>query len=417
MSFVLLYTLTPGQAQSPPDPDVVPIIYPTTGQIGCSAISYAQQHFLDMFDRLFPVDYMYPLKANTNSGYEIFQASAKVGERISMAVERLECDSYVISAAGGQPAFGSVQFFRSNTASGSFVLKAGSVVTTSIGNRDFVTLSDLSFSSTELGPLSVSVSSVIDDYGWNVRGQVVTPYGTVIAGEIDTCRSLIMAPPYADSTLSVIQLLDMTGGRPPALDGLGADRGILRQLNETDPHYALRIRSLPDTVSPDAINRNLNGYLPSLGISFSMIETFDIRYQTVYDAPAAAIAANPNYSPSLFAYDRPATPHGPFADRWLDAREADGAFIIVVSQNNPCFDVSMAYDDTATVPSDLKNFQKGFQRADSAYDVDPNMSTLLFPGCFDGFDLQFAAAMLGLEDLLQQIKAGGVAAIIEENGQ
>lgn len=410
------WPLAPNQAATPPDP-VVPIVYPTTGNADCDAVSYDEQHFLDMFDRLFPDDYLSPMKLNPNSGYEIFEAAAAVGERVSLAIERLECDSFVTTSAGASFATGTIQFWRPNSLAGSVTVKEGSIVTTSAGGRDFVTTQDTSFSASGVGPIDCPVRAVAAGYEWNVPGQRVTSGGVVIAGEIDTCYALVLDPAYGDPTIQVQQLLDTTGGHPPMLDGLGADRGILRQLNETDPHYALRIRSLPDTVSPDAIVRNLTNYLPPLGISFSMIETFDITYQTVYDAPADTIAANPDYDPSLFAYDRPANPYGPFEDRWLDSREDWGAFIIVVSQNNPIYDVSMAFDDTASGPTDLQNPLTGFQRGDSAYDVLPPYSfSTVFVASYDGFDLRFAAAMLGLEDLLQQIKAGGVAAVIEENG-
>ena len=421
------WPLKAGQAIiPPPTPAVIPVIYPVTGSAICNATMYDEQHFLDLFDRVFPDDYLAPLKLYPDSGYELFQGMGALGARISQAVERLECDSYVITAAGGVAAGGSVQFFRPNGLAGSVTVKKGSLVTTSAGGRDFVTLEDCAFSSgtggssasssSALGPIDIDVRAITSGYEWNVTGQVITPAGLVIPGEIDTCKALILDPPYGDTTIQVQQLLDTTGGRAPALDGLGADRGILRNYNELDPNYAVRIRSLPDTISPDAIVRNLQQYLPPLGISFSVIEQWDITYQTCYDAPFQAIALDPEYDPNLFAYDDTRSPDK-FADRWLDELDDNGAFLVIVAQNNPLYDVSMAFDDPGTVPADFQNVLTGWQRGDSAFDVDTvSASAPVYPACYDGFDLLYAAAMLGLENLFQLIKAGGVAAGIEQNG-
>jgi len=77
----------------------VPIV---GAKLVCDAVVYDQQHFLDLFDRLFPFDYLAPMKLNPNSGYELLQAFAAVGARLSEAIAHLECGALIIYASGGE---------------------------------------------------------------------------------------------------------------------------------------------------------------------------------------------------------------------------------------------------------------------------------------------------------------------------
>jgi hypothetical protein len=103
-----------------------------------------------------------------------------------------------------------------------------------------------------------------------------------------------------------------------------------------------------------------------------------------------------------------------FYNRWLDDVEFRGAFIIVVPLLTAVSDVGMGYDDTASVPAAF-NTTAG-RRACTAYDV-PNTLTAELQGGYDGFDLSARAVYFALNQTLQKIKAAGVAAIIELQGQ
>lgn len=68
------------------------------------------------------------------------------------------------------------------------------------------------------------------------------------------------------------------------------------------------------------------------------------------------------------------------------------------------------------LPSDFSS--GGFTRGTPAYDVPSDApAALVYPAAYDGFDINAGAVYLGLLNLLNEIKAAGVAAIIELEGQ
>lgn len=399
--------------------------FPTFPNIGgvaeCNAVLLDQDYFLRLYDRTYPLGYLEPLKRNPNSGYELFQAFAAVGARISLAVERFECGSFIIFAPSGSLASGTVRFRRPTGAAGTAVLRAGSIVTTSRGNRNFVLTEDVTFSGAAIGPINGTVRAIAAGYEWNVTGQRITAAGEALPGEIDTIHTPYMAPDYGDPTIYVEQIEDMVGGAPALLDGLGQDRGLARQPGESDGPYRLRVRSLADTVSPGAIRRSVAAYLDPYGIEFDFIETWQNDYQTAYDAPSAnsgtptyqpILPSSPTFNTNLFVYDDP-RPEYPLNNVYLDLIEQRGAFIIVVDVQS-LYDVGFAFDDTGMQPGDFRNTITGYQRGTPAFDVDNSVDPdLVFPAAFDGYPLTGAAIMLGLWELLREIKAAGIAVIIE----
>lgn len=411
-----------------PPPPVPPLtIFPTTGSLGgvWKTLFYDQQHFLGVFDRTYPLEFIYPLKTNPNSGYELMQVAAKIGERLSLACQRLEAGNLILTAEGGQRATGIVEFYRANNMAGAVTVKAGSMVSTSDGGRDFITLADAVFGPTDLGPIEAPIEATAMGYEWNVLGQTITTAGLVLAGEIDEARQLIEDPPYGDPTIQVRNLLPTSGGQPAMLDALGVDRDLVRLVKEEDDHYRLRIRSLPTTITKTAIIAMLDAYLKPLQLDYTLIETWQVDYQTCWDAPQTTFSGNLDYSGDLFAYDDfreqgvvPLPPTSlPMWNRWLDEAEFRGAFIVVIDNNQPILDVGMAFDDPGTEPSDFSNLVQGWQRGTPAFDTElPTTPDTIFPGAYDGVDLRAEAAYFGLVDLLQQIKAYKVAAIIEQAG-
>ncbi len=395
-------------------------VFPGGGSPGtCDAVPNDQDHFLDVIDKVFPPEYVEPMKVRTNAGYENFQSSAKVGERLSLAVNRTECGALAIYAPIGAQASGLVEFSRSTTAAGAVTVKAGTVVTTSSGARDFTTQKDVVFGGGDLGPFSVAVLAIAEGYEWNVPGEITTPAGETLEGSIDTTKSLIMDPPFGDPTIIVKQKVDTTGGVSPMLEGLGRDRGIVRKPNETVEAFRFRVRTLPDTVSPGAILRTVNAILDDYGLTFKAIETFELTLQTVYDGPSPN-AGTPTftptlppapYDPNLFVYDDP-RPEDPLTNIYFDLSEVRGAFYIVI-QRLTLLDVGMAYDDPGITPTDFKNPTTGRQRGTSAYDIpitaDP---ALVYPAAYDGFDVRTAAAATSIQETLNEIKAMGVKAVV-----
>lgn len=73
--------------------------------------SYVQGDFLDIFDRLFPLHWLDPIK-DPGPGYEVLQAFAKVMARTSEAVCTFGGNAFITSAHGGSYAAGAISLVR-----------------------------------------------------------------------------------------------------------------------------------------------------------------------------------------------------------------------------------------------------------------------------------------------------------------
>lgn len=80
----------------------------------------------------------------------------------------------------------------------------------------------------------------------------------------------------ADLGVSVTQPNPAIGGCVDTLAAVGAERKVERNTNETDADFADRLVQLPDTVSPNAMERILKRRLTPFGISFCLHETGDV---------------------------------------------------------------------------------------------------------------------------------------------
>lgn len=410
MSLPASYTWTLAPDPTPPSsggdgPSVVP------GAGGaCSPRYFTQAQLLDLFERLLPESYLTPLKS-PGPGYELLQAWAKMWERVSLAGGRAECGLFITTAHAGDRATTVVEFYRENALAGAVTVLAGTVVTTSAGGRDFTVLSDAVFGAFDVGPVVAPVRAVAEGCEYNVTGQRITAAGEVLPGEINTISLPIQAPAFGDPTIRVRQLADATGGGLSMLDAHGADRDMPRSPGELDDNYRVRVRALPETVSPEAVDAAVSHLLSAGVISgFRVAETWQVDYQTCWDSPSVGMGVNPRFSPTTFVYDdpRPITV-STFRNRWLSELDYRGAFFVVVPRDAAVRDYGMDYDDTAALPTDLVT-PRG-RRASCAYDV-PRTATVL-QGCYDGYDVGAAANYAGLYNLLQQIKAGGVYATVE----
>ena len=295
------------------------------------------------------------------------------------------------------------------------LVKAGSIVTTSNGGRDFVTQVDVPFAADDLGPFDVAVTAVAVGYEWNVPGQVIAGDGSVLEGDIDTVRKLVEDPHMLDLEIKVRNVAPTSGGRDGALDSLGSDRGIERLDGEVDTTYRRRVRQLPDTISPNAVIRAVTDALAPYGASFKFIETFDVTYQTCYDAPSATITGSA-YNPDLFCYDDPRDPDI-FRNRWLSENDYRGAFIVVVDNVQPLRDLGMILDDNVPHdPMDYVSSLSGGTRSYSAWDA-PASFTFGTVGAWGGDDYRKNSFYLGLYDILRAIKAAGVGSTVELKGE
>ena len=294
-------------------------------------------------------------------------------------------------------------------------VKAGTVVSASLGGQRYRTLEDVTFQPSDVGPFTVDVEAESVGYEWNIRGQSTAADGTVLEGEIDTIDVLVEEPPLGDITIQVRQLLPTSGGTDSALAALGRNRGILQGFGEDDESYRIRIRGLPDTVSIRSFERTVADLLQPYGIGFTIIETHNVAYQTAYDAPNSAIAGSV-YDPDLFCYDDPDADNDPFRNRWLGENDYRGGVIVVIDPIQPLRDVGMVYDDTAPDVSSLVSSVTGGSRAVPAYDV-PNSFTVGLQGSYDGEDYEKNGLVRGLYETLQGSKPAASSVALELLGE
>lgn len=389
----------------------------SSSRLLCDAEEFDQQHFLDLIDRLFPEAYLRPLKNNPDAGYEIFQAQAAVAERLSTALHEVECGLVMLYAGGPQYAAGTVQLYRETAAAGAVTVKAGTLVSTSVGGRQFELTEDAAFGGSDL-QITASVKAVAPGFEYNVRGQRTTLGGEILPGEIDTIDVALQSPGFGDPTIQVKQEAGIDGGYPDWLAGHGANRGLAQFSGETEDAFRSRMRSLPDTVTPAAVARLATRILGPYGIPWTIFETFQIDYLTCWDAPSpnvgtpsyqAALPTNSLYNSDLLYWDSDLT--SVYTPRWLSQDDYIGAAIVVVDRDYTVVDYGMAFDDPGTTYSDFIGAQ-GKTRGTPALDA-PGPFSLVAAAALDGADVAWSSAVASLYTELQKAKVASSSAIVD----
>lgn len=269
--------------------------------IDCDPLVFDQAYLLRAIDRSYPTDYIFSIKQKHNGGYEQFQSAAAVMARVSLAVSRMYCCAFLMSASGGLPAIGSVEFFREDFTAGAITIEAGTIVSTDDG-RDFVLTSQVTFGATDLGPHTAALQSVAPGYEYNLPGESTTAGGETLAGAIGIIKRLVTSVPAIDPNMQVRQLLSTTGGQDACLDGLGNDILIFRALGEDDPSYRVRILETPDTVSPGAIQRGVDKILQKFGSAGCLREVGTPKFPGAF-FDAGASTDSPQRPETNFAWD------------------------------------------------------------------------------------------------------------------
>lgn len=395
----------------PPTTPSLPVF--TVGSAGAAypgANTLSQANLLSVIENTLDPDYIEPIKAVPDGGYELFQAGALALSRVSSAVRAFQVGTLAQFAPVGQLATGSVEFFRNSGGAGTVVVKAGTVVATK-DDRRFITLDDATFTGSALGPVTARVRALIKSEQWNVPGVRVLPSGETIPGAISHIRTLVQSPAFGDPTVQVRQIADTTGGVFDWLGLLGTELGIPRGQLETDDQYRYRLRTLPDTISPAAVMRMVRSAMSAWGGTFTYIETRDPALQLFYDGRLAD---------RTFVYDDP-RPGFPFRNRLLDDVNHLKGFIVVLSNLQCIKDRGGAYDDTAMNAADARSNVSRGRRALLAYDMESNMVALtsgnVLDGCYDGRDYAKDGVYAGIWKKVNELRAAGVPAAIELKGQ
>jgi hypothetical protein len=320
-------------------------------------------------------------------------------------------------AANGTYATGTVEFYRESYGFGVVTVKRGTIVGTK-NNVYFRTTEDAVFGSTDLGPVVVSVKAVYPGSEYNVSGQVTTPSGLILAGDIDTVYRLMEDPAYGDPTVKVRNITPTSGGLFGSLDLLAYDRGVTRKINENDQQYRHRARHIANTITPNAIKTVVNSIIKQVHGNFDYIETKSIGYQTCWDAPPRAATAGVS---TTFVYDDTRSTSTTMTNRWLDAIEHKLTFIVRADNLQPVRDYSGFYDDTSgDQRSQLKSPLTEGYRCACAYDSTtsdvPFSSGRLLPLAYDVGDVGKDAVYSGMYKAIQTARAAGITAILEKKG-
>ena len=371
---------------------------------------HTQADFLALTTNVLPDWYLDPIRlqsatdqsgsVTTGAGYELLQAFGKIFELASLSVGTMQVLATLAYSSGGSFAYASVQFFRTSLTSGSFTVKAGAIVRTSKTNRSYRVTQDITFGPADYFKTAL-VQSLGQDQDYNVKGPVVLADGTVLPGEIDTVVLPIQSPPYAEPGLQVQQVADAYGGCAPVLDQLGDDRGIDRAAGESDTNYKKRARALPDTISPAAMRRHLDAIFYPAKLHYDLIETWQSKYQSCWNAPLNA-GNHPLFGQRVnFAYNDTSTTR--LVPRWMGEVDQRGAMALVVPSFPTLEDRGMAYNDPALGPDKTRGV--------SAWNA-PAFDAASLAGAYNCADDLGPRArgtfLLSVWNLMQSIKGGGV---------
>jgi hypothetical protein len=366
------------------------------------------QDFLDAIDRAIPDSYLDPMKV-TGDGYEMIRGQAAIGARASLAVQRFEDDGYIRSSQGPAQATVVATFYREHAAAGAGTVLIGSLVRCSRGGQVFRTTEDAIFGALDL---EVSVDAVAIGYGyeWNIKGPFTDPAGAVWPGELDTIDLPLMDPPYWDRTVLVRNDADADGlGRPATLDAIGAEREVLRQPLESDHSYRLRIRAVPNAVTPAAITLELTNFFRPYGLAWRLVEPCEHEYQECFDAPDEPATIYEAYDANLFSFDDP-RPRTPIQNRLLGEQDHLGSFILEMESPRVMEDYGFAFDDPMSAPT--PPYEHDGEMAFSAFDVPDGLPEPVIEPALDGVDFVAEQLMFDLATLLEKIAAGGVYWVI-----
>jgi hypothetical protein len=159
----------------------------------------------------------------------------------------------------------------------------------------------------------VPVVSSVAAYWLNTA--VVAGVTTVPITTIWTVGALTTVPPFADTTITVSADGSTDGGVSPFLELLGNDRGLTQYLGESDEAFRLRCRTLPDTVTPGAIERMLARVFTSSTQAYEYHDLWAVDFQTGYAEPSTPL----NALGGTFVYGDPADPslYPPSRNRYL----------------------------------------------------------------------------------------------------
>lgn len=294
--------------------------------IPCPVNAETPEQLVEVLRRFLPPEYLDPMEppgtgAPGAPGWEVILAAAQAMSRVSAAAERLGCGLFFLTAPSAEFSTATVTLTRASTATGVFDVKAGSSVVATSG-RIYFTSEDVTFGA---GDLSVSVPVVSSVAAYWLNTAVVAGVTTVPITTTWSIGSLTQDPPFSDATIKAEADGSTDDGVSPFLELLGNDRGLTQYIGESDEAFRLRCRTLPDTVTPGAIERMLTRIFTAPTQSFEYHDVWAVDFQTAYDMPM-------DTDPVVFVYDDP-RPFPPSRNRYLP-RNYLQAFVVSLADSD-----------------------------------------------------------------------------------
>ena len=294
--------------------------------IPCPVNADTPEQLVEVLRRFLPAEYLEPMEppragAPGAPGYEVILAASQALSRVSAAAERLGCGLFFLTAPSGELSIGAIQIERASTSTGVFTVKAGSSVVATSG-RIYFTSEDVTFGS---GDLSVSVPVVSSVAAYWLNTAVVAGVTTVPITTTWTVGALTQDPPFSDTTIEVEADGSTDNGVSPFLELLGNDRGLTQYVGESDEAFRLRCRTLPDTITPGAIQRMLARIFTAPTQAYEYHDVWAADFQTAYDMPM-------DTNPVVFCYDDP-RPFPPSRNRYLPRNHLQ-AFVVSLADSD-----------------------------------------------------------------------------------
>ena len=297
--------------------------------IPCPVNADTPEQLVEVLRRFLPAEYLEPMEppragAPGAPGYEVILAASQALSRVSAAAERLGCGLFFLTAPSAELSTATVTLTRASTSTGTlgvFDVKAGSSVVATSG-RIYFTSEDVTFGS---GDLSVSVPVVSSVAAYWLNTAVVAGVTTVPVTTTWSVGSLTQDPPFSDTTIEVEADGSTDNGVSPFLELLGNDRGLTQYVGESDEAFRLRCRTLPDTITPGAIQRMLARIFTAPTQAYEYHDVWAADFQTAYDMPM-------DTNPVVFCYDDPRS-FPPSRNRYLPRNHLQ-AFVVSLADSD-----------------------------------------------------------------------------------
>jgi hypothetical protein len=234
-----------------------------------------QADFLELLQRTTSAEWLDGL-LDTTTGQAVLNALFDMGAEAA-ADTIAGCESAIISlAAGGRPGVAYITLTRSVFAT-AVTIPAGYPFLSSKGTELRVTASITVPAGTATFVLPIQTLAFAetvntfaqDAFVAGITGSAASTAGAPII--TDGAANVVLGPPGTTVNTVVASSTDITQSTYDWLSVLGNERGVQRQAGELEEDYRLRVRNIPDTVSPKAISTSVNGAGIRVGIAPIMV--------------------------------------------------------------------------------------------------------------------------------------------------